>query len=90
MEKSVFVLSAHRDHESYSSSTDIIGVYDTHEKAEAVMKAEMEKELKNEDAFGDYEQEDLEVKYGSNTCSIFDMVGGLEYTEFSIYEREVE
>lgn len=80
--KKVYVLTALREHESYNTSNDVLGVYKSKESAEKAMNDAFDKEIAKwqEDMNGD----EFDVKRDSEMCSIYDTIGGVEYTEFAI------
>lgn len=90
MEQVVYVVKAQREHEEYTTSSEIVGVYTNKESARKQMKKSFNEEIeewKNE--YG-YHDDDLTLKEGTDVCSIYDSVGGIEFTEFEISEIVVE
>lgn len=86
----VYVLTALREHESYTSSNDVVGVYKSKESAEKAMNKALDEEItqwKEDMSMG---VEGFEIKRESETCSIYDTFGGIEYTEFSISVRIIQ
>ena len=86
----VYVLTALREHESYTTSDDVVGVYKTKESAEEAMNNALDKEIARWKENTSVEGEKFEIKRGSEMCSIYDTIGGIEYTEFSISARIVQ
>jgi hypothetical protein len=86
----VYVVKVQREHEEYTTSSEIVGVYFSKESARKQMKKNFDEEVeywKNE--YG-YHDDDLTLKEGTDVCSVYDGVGGIEFTEFEISEIEVE
>lgn len=84
----VYVLSAHRDHEEYPSSTEVIAVFADEKAAIARMFKESEKEL------AEWQKEcdlsDIEITDKETSTSLFNLANNIEFTNFSVDEREVE
>lgn len=86
----VHVLTALREHESYTSSTDVVGVYKSKENAEKAMNDALDKEIAQWKKNMSIDVEEFEIKRDSEMCSIYDTIGGIEYTEFSISVRIIQ
>ena len=86
----VYVLTALREHESYTTSNEVVGVYKSHEGAERAMNDALDEEIVRWKENTSVKGEKFEIKRGSEMCSIYDTIGGIEYTEFSIYVRIIQ
>ena len=85
-----FVLYAHREHEEYVSSTEIVGVYRSEESALKALKEHADAEYKEWlDGFN-YNDDDIERKNSTFRVSLYDKVGGVEYTEFEVVLCDVK
>ena len=86
----VYVLTALREHESYTSSNDVVGVYKSKESAEKAMNDALDREIAQWKKNMSMDVEEFEIKRESEMCSVYDTIGGIEYTEFSISVRIVQ
>lgn len=89
-ETTIFVLYAHNEHESYAGSTEIIGVFKTKEQAQEIMSDCLEAKRAEWIEEDNHKDEDIEIKKSSDFASIYDTLGGIEYTEYEIVECEVQ
>ena len=83
----VYVLTALREHESYNTSNEVVGVYQSHEGAERAMNDALDEEIVRWKENTSMEDKEHAIRRGSEMCSIYDTIGGIEYTKFSISER---
>ena len=86
----VYVLTALREHESYTSSDDVVGVYKSKESAEKAMNDALDREIAQWKKNMSMDVEEFEIKRESEMCSVYDTIGGIEYTEFSIFVKIVQ
>lgn len=82
--RKVYVLTALREHESYTSSNEVLGVYKSKGSAENAMNDAFDKEIAKWQENMNGNEFDINIKRDSEMCSIYDTFGGVEYTEFSI------
>lgn len=86
----VYVVKVQREHESYAASSGIVGVYSNKESARKQMKENFDEEVECWKSEYGYNDDDLTLREGTDLCSVYDGVGGIEFTEFEISEVEVE
>lgn len=86
----VYVVKVQREHESYTTSSGIVGVYSNKESARKQMKENFDEEVECWKSEYGYNDDDLTLREGTDLCSVYDGVGGIEFTEFEISEVEVE
>jgi fructose 1,6-bisphosphatase len=89
MEKEIFILTAHRDHEADASSTEVVGAFLTHEKAYERMLEAVDEEVgewcDNGECLGF-----IDIKSGDDYEIIKEKIDGLKCTEFSITKVTIE
>lgn len=89
MEKEIFILTAHRDHREYASSTEVVGAFLTHEKAFERMVEAVDEEVgewcDNGECIGT-----IDIKEADDYATIRETMDGFEYTEFSITKVAIE
>ena len=88
--ESVFVLYAHREHEEYVSSTEILGVYRSEESALNALKEQVDAEYNWWIDEFNYNADDFERKNSTFRVSLYDKFGGVEYTEFEVVLCDVK
>lgn len=86
----VYVLTTLREHESYITSDDVVGVYKSKESAVKAMNDALDKEIAQWKKNMPINDGEFEIKRDSEMCSIYDTFGGIKYTEFSIYVRLIQ
>lgn len=83
MDKEIFILTAHRDHEDDVNTTEVIGAFKNFDDARAEMAIEYGKELDRWLNEG-YLEEDITRHERPERMTLFDNDCGIEYTEFEI------
>lgn len=89
MTEKVYVLTEHREHEEYPSSSRVIDVYHNEKDAQARLAKEFKTEKEEwEDKYAD---DELEAKnFSENEKSLFNVTNGMEYVKFTISENEIK
>lgn len=83
----VFVVTTHTEYDGDTPETYVIGVYDTLEKAQAVMDSAYGKQLDLN--WDDVDEGDIDYHESYKSRSAYDVCDG-NYVNVEIWEREVE